>query len=266
MNDYDFSSGNPTVCPGDNEVRQFFKVCIADRNIEIECKYRRGFIGCKSYLAEFDKPDFIVSATNEEIEDEFRRLIGPGYDERDDWDKTEKGDLEQAVIHRKIADNMLRCDTLLIHGAAVSADNRCYIFTAPSGTGKTTHILHWLDTVPGAFVVNGDKPLVNVKKKLVYGTPWCGKENMNTNTSVPLAGLIQLERGEENILRPLTFRQMLPVLLQQSYIPAAAEEALLVCNLIGQLRDVPCYHLSCTPDEEAAVIAYRGLTGRNPET
>ena len=262
MNENNMDSNRITQPEGD--IRHFLKVRIADRNIEIECKYRRGFINCRKYLAKFDQPDLIVSAEDEEIKEECRRLIGSSFDEKDHYyEMMEKGVMEEAVIFRKITDAMLYWDTLLMHGAAVAVDNRCYIFTAPSGTGKTTHIQHWLHTIPGSFAVNGDKPMINAAKKLVYGTPWSGKENLNTNTGVPLAGIIHLQRGPENILRPLTFRQMLPCLLQQCYIPADSEKAQLACGLIGLLRDVPCYHLYCTPDEEAAAVAFRGLKPRN---
>ncbi len=58
-----------------------------------------------------------------------------------------------------------------MHGAAVAVDDKCYIFTAPSGTDKTTHAMNWLRAVLEAYIVNGDKPFVDVNNKLVYGSP-----------------------------------------------------------------------------------------------
>ena len=65
------------------------------------------------------------------------------------------GNLENLVIHRKISEAMLDWDTFLMHGAVVAVEQNAYMFTAVSGTGKTTHIQKWLNNVPGAYVVNG---------------------------------------------------------------------------------------------------------------
>ena len=130
---------------------------------------------------------------------------------------------------------------------------------APSGTGKTTHIQNWLKVVPDAFVVNGDKPFIDVINKIAYGTPWCGKENLNTNIGVPLAGLVILERSSINIIKRIDYKEMLLDLLQQCYIPKDWDLALNTYRLIGCLKDVPCYRLSCNMREESAIMAYKEL-------
>ncbi len=245
---------------GSSVPQQFFKVRIADVNIEIECRNPHGFSDCVSYLAKFDTPDLVVSAGADEIEAECRRVLGDRYDAAE-CAAMEKGDMEAAVVFRKITDAMLDFSTLFIHGAAIAVEDRCYIFSAPSGTGKTTHAVNWLRRVPGAYIVNGDKPLVNLDNMRVYGTPWCGKEHMSTNTGVPLAGLICLERSGDNAITPIPFGMMLPCLLQQCYIPDSHARARTAYDLIGRLRQVPCWRLRCNPSEESAVVAWCGLTG-----
>lgn len=209
---------------------------------------------CSDYAAAFDAPDCVIRVTEEDLERE--RALS----EQQKGRPVHPRELEVAAAHRQVAEAALRRGILLMHGAAIAAEGRCYIFTAPSGTGKTTHIRHWLRTVPGSFVINGDKPLIDVGQRMVYGTPWSGKERMNVNTAVPLAGLIQLTRGDENVLIPRTFSQMLPCLVQQSYIPADRAGAQAACGLLGGLSAVPCWLLRCTPDEASARVAYEGLT------
>ena len=130
---------------------------------------------------------------------------------------------------------------------------------APSGTGKTTHILNWKKLYPETIIINGDKPLINTETYIVYGTPWCGKEGYNTNTSASLSGIIAIERGEENHIESITFQEMLPVLLQQTYIPKKRELALRAYSLIGCFKEIPCYKLTCNMEEESAWVAYEGI-------
>ena len=62
----------------------------------------------------------------------------------------------------------------LMHAAVVEVDGIAYVFTAPSGTGKSTHVQLWLDHFgPRARVLNGDKPLFRFEGNTLYacGTP-----------------------------------------------------------------------------------------------
>ena len=239
----------------------FCKVRIAEKNIDIESKNKRVLLMYKEYLAQYEQPDFTVRASQSEIVHEFHRnseiaLFGNCCHANI---ATEYDGIESIVIHRKIAEAMLDYQTLLIHGAAIAVDNNCYVFIAPSGTGKTTHIMNWKKWFPGLLVVNGDKPFINVENKEVYGTPWCGKEGMNTNTSVPLAGIICLERGSENSITPISFKEMLPYLFQQTYIPTEQKKAIQAFQYIGKLQSIPCYRLTCNMNMDSAIVAYNGI-------
>ena len=242
----------------------FFKASIAEKKIEINCYYKKIFFTCRDYLAQFDKPDFVVETSLSEITSEWmnKNDFGDKYinsNEHDTGISTDFVDAEVTLVFRKIAETMVNYGVLLLHGAAIAVNNRCYIFMAPSGTGKTTHIQNWLKVVPDAFVVNGDKPFIDVINKIAYGTPWCGKENLNTNIGVPLAGLVILERSSINIIKRIDYKEMLLDLLQQCYIPKDWDLALNTYRLIGCLKDVPCYRLSCNMREESAIMAYKEL-------
>ena len=79
-----------------------------------------------------------------------------------------------------VADELLNYNVILVHGATIAIDNEAYIFTAPSGTGKTTHLLRWLTQCPDAYVVNGDKTFISLENSepIACGSPWAGKERM----------------------------------------------------------------------------------------
>ena len=240
---------------------EYFHIGLADKAVEIECLSRQVFYMCKDYLTKFDEPDILIEqCTRAEIEYERKQAAVTSLKEHSMYMKFSDAYLETLAVYRKICDALIDYDTILIHSAAVAVGDKCWLFLAPSGTGKTTHIRNWLSEIEGAFVVNGDKPLVNVAKKVVYGTPWCGKEGMNTNTTVPLAGLVILERGEENTIESIPFSDAVPSLLRQVYRPDDGAAMAKVLEHIDALKDVPTYRLRCNMDKESALVAYNYLS------
>ena len=236
---------------------EFFKIELAGKKIEVNCLYRRVFNQCRDYLAKFDTPDFEVGATPEDLASERERSAQEAR--REGREPTPYADdyLETLAVYRQITQKMLDYGILLLHGAAIAVDGRCYLFLADSGTGKTTHIRNWLKMIPGTVVINGDKPLIDMHTLEVYGTPWAGKEKYNTNTHARLAGLVLLERGQSNEISSVSFHEALPGLLAQCHVPDG--ETARVYPLLGRLKDVPCFRLKCNMEPESALVAYRGI-------
>lgn len=171
--------------------------------------------------------------------------------------------LETLAIYRKIAVEMLRHDTLLFHGSAISVDGEGFLFTAKSGTGKSTHTRLWREMFGDrAVMVNDDKPLLKIEddRVMVCGTPWDGKHCLGTNIMVPLKGLCILTRAEENHIQRISASEAMPMLLQQSFRPA---DPVAVAKLLGLLEKmaqrVGLYRLGCNMDPEAAAVAYQGM-------
>lgn len=173
--------------------------------------------------------------------------------------------LETLSVLRLIAAQLLSYDTLLFHGAAVAVDGRAYLFTAPSGTGKTTHVRLWLSQIPGAYVLNGDKPFLRVTEGgvEVCGNPWQGKENYGCNEILPLAAICLLERGAENRIEPIGLEKALGTLLKQTNIPSDDGALLEVLRLMGRLSSrVRLYRLSCNMEPEAALVSAGAMLER----
>ena len=97
-------------------------------------------------------------------------------------------------------------DGMMLHSSAVTLDNRAYLFSAPGGTGKSTHTKLWQQNFgEAAQILNDDKPALRKVdgKWYAYGTPWSGKFSINQNRKVPLAGICFIKRGEQNTIRRL---------------------------------------------------------------
>lgn len=174
------------------------------------------------------------------------------------------GDLETTSIYRKIGDYLSHHDACVFHGALIERQGVGYLFTAPSGTGKTTHIRNWKKVFPDTKVVNGDKPILRKDSRGIivgYGTPWCGKEGYNNNTSVPVKAIVVLERGLENSIEELKPIDALEILLAQCHRPddnMGLKRAMDMC--ISMCNSVKFYKLSCNMDPSSAQVAYDGIS------
>jgi len=148
---------------------------------------------------------------------------------------------------------------LRLHASAVVLNSRAYLFTAPSGTGKSTHTQLWLQEFPDAFILNDDKPALRREEDgwFAYGTPWSGKTDQSVNARIPLGGIALLERAHENRIVPACGPDTVRKLLSQVNRPKAAEYRIKMMELLDQLiREVPIWKLSCNTDPEAARIAF----------
>ena len=177
--------------------------------------------------------------------------------------------LETLAVYRKIADCLLSCDTLLFHGSVIAVDGEGYLFTAKSGTGKSTHTRLWREYFgERAVMVNDDKPLLHITDSGVtaYGTPWDGKHRLSTNIAVPLKGICILTRNAKNHIEPVEPHAVYPLIVQQTNRSLSADGMKHTLSLIDRmLHVVPVYRLCCNMDIEVARVAYEGMNRRKKQ-
>lgn len=171
--------------------------------------------------------------------------------------------LETLAVYRKLVTALLDRNILLFHGSALAVDGEAYIFTAKSGTGKSTHARLWRETFGDRVtMVNDDKPLIRVEngQAVVYGTPWDGKHRLSTNISLPVKAICILERSETNQISPITGMQGLTMLFQQTYRPEEEASMQKTMELISEMSmAVKLYRLGCNMEPEAATVSYEGM-------
>lgn len=175
------------------------------------------------------------------------------------------GYVESLVIYRLLCEKLLERNVLLFHSAAISMEGKAYLFTAPSGTGKSTHIRLWRKRFGKAVgIINGDKPLISVTEQEIraWGTPWDGKEHWSANRSAPIAGICYLGRGVDNEITPMSSQEALSVLFSQSYRPSTEAGMRKLMQLLQELSQrVPFWKLKCNMSEEAAEVSYAAMRG-----
>lgn len=157
--------------------------------------------------------------------------------------------------------------TISLHSACVEMDHQAICFTAPSGTGKSTRAVQWVETL-GAALISGDRPSLKLTSGgvLACGVPWDGKEKIYRNIRRPLRMICLIVRGERVSAVQLSRRHARQILMQQAFLPMwDTEAAASVMMQIRSLLDrVPVVQLQCGPDVASARQAYE-LIYHHPE-
>lgn len=153
---------------------------------------------------------------------------------------------------------------LMLHSSAVVVDGKAYLFTAPSGTGKSTHTsLYLKEFGDRAFILNDDKPAIRFEdgEFFAYGTPWSGKTDQNVNLRVPVGGICVLQRGEKNEISRIVGKKAILGIYSQTMRPKSAKYMEKVLFLIEKLIEiVPIWELKCNMEPEAARISYSAMS------
>lgn len=234
------------------------KYRIAELLIEILPRYSLVERVCEKYREDTDEaPDFTVSISEEEIAAVRARF--PEYS---------LAYAENYCVCRTVSGEAAARGSVLFHAAAIEVDGRAYAFSAPSGTGKSTHIILWRRRFGKRVgIINGDKPFLREKNGIftVYGSPWCGKEGWNRNISAPLAGLCFLHQAKENTIEPMPNAVATPRVFAQMIKPPTESGVRGCLDFADRLiRHVPIYSLGCNISPEAAELAFRAMTGNEP--
>ncbi len=220
-------------------------------DIPVRAVFRHSYMQtmCRGYETT-DAPELTIEVTDADLLAERQASETP--------DMCTDAYLETLAFYRKFVTAVACYDVLLFHGSAVALDDNAYIFTAPSGTGKSTHTRLCAALYKDRFCyINDDKPLLRLIDGVwyVYGTPWDGKHRLSQNIRVPLKGICFLSRGAENSIDRVDSAAYLPKLMGQTFRPTQPAELTKVLSLVMKLSKMPLWALSCTISHEAAQLS-----------
>lgn len=239
-----------------------FNIELAGIPLRIKCKHKKNRDFFEGYFTD-KAPEFTIEST-----DAFIRSVHTDFDHMNDTEGLARVDykeefLENNAIHILVADKLVEYNVLMLHGSALSMNGEGIIFTAKSGTGKSTHARLWRE-VFGAKVqmINDDKPMIRIDEMKVYGTPWDGKHHLSTNTSVPVKAIVKIERAIENNIEPISIKEAMDLLMKQTYISRDPAKNVLILDLYAKLIEkVSFYRLECNMEPEAAKVAWERVIG-----
>lgn len=240
-----------------------FTVNIADRNICVNAIFDSTERFCKEYLTD-GSSDFSVTIDYQDIDFERKLFSQEGCLDVISVENLSDNYFETIALQRKITEEFFSHDTLLFHGSVIAVDGVAYLFTAKSGTGKSTHTRLWRELLgERAVMVNDDKPFISVTDDgiIVHGSPWNGKHRLGNNISVPLSAICILERGEINEINEIPASKAVFMLIQQSSRPNDSAKMAKYMELLDAIAaKVKFYRLSCNMEPEAAEISFAAMS------
>lgn len=152
-----------------------------------------------------------------------------------------------------------------LHASAVVLDGGAYLFSAPSGMGKSTHAALWLRSFEGSYILNDDKPVIFPENEgvTVWGTPFAGKTDLQVNLGVPLRAVCFLKQGNENSITRIDSERAIALTLNNTYRPKNAEEMNLLLDMIDKVVErADIFEMSCRNESAAAEMSYNAMKGK----
>ena len=227
---------------------------IAEMNIAVEARYDKTYEYMADFLTDSADYELFIEPTDEmlrheaELGEEIHGVPQTPYI------------CEAVAILRVICDYIIDKKGFFLHCSCLRYKGEAIIFTAPSGTGKSTHAALWRKHFGSDVeMINDDKPLVREKdgRFVIYGTPWNGKHGIGANISAPIKAIVFLAQAPENRAEPMEPIQALSLLLQQTVLPSNRAQMSALLDMLGDLLEtVSVYRLGCTISDEAVTTIH----------
>ncbi len=180
-----------------------------------------------------------------------------------DWNDPNVGDVLSTMLRIFFSQMVLFQEGISLHASAVICDGKAFLFTGPSGTGKSTHSKMWLKAFEGCELLNDDNPTVRIidEVPVAFGTPWSGKTPCYRNLSAPVGGVVKIRQADHNHFIPRKEVKAFITILPGCSAIHTDEllHAALCDDLVRIAEKVPVGVLECLPDEEAARLCRSSL-------
>lgn len=149
---------------------------------------------------------------------------------------------------------LLPMERIVLHASAVLYQGKAYLFSAPSGGGKSTHAALWQSHF-GAEILNGDKVILYEGENgvMACGSPIAGSSEIYKNKTAPVAALYLLKKAPHNRVTPIASRSA--VLSLYSEAVKSKQDAdfnvRLLDLLVSMEKKLPVFSLECLPEKSA---------------
>ena len=226
---------------------------IVGLKVDMGYKHPRMLAQAEAYRCENSgKPDITIYLSDSYIDSKVKDNPGLSHDH-----------CEYIYTGSIFYDSLIHFDGFVLHASAVVMDGKAYLFSAPSGTGKSTHTRLWLEHFKErAVILNDDKPAIRVMDNSikVYGTPWSGKTALNVNMEAELQGICFLERDSYNHIEEITKGEAIIRVMNQTLRPRTENNMdILLKTLDTVISQTHIYKMGCTISEEAVLLAYERM-------
>lgn len=200
-------------------------------------------------------PDFSINVSNDLI----NRFLK-------EYPELNKNRAEYILECSCFSAELLNFDSFVLHASAVMYQGFAYLFSAHSGTGKSTHTKLWQQYFgeKNVVVINDDKPIIRKfdGKWCACGSPFCGKNDLGENIIVPIKGVAFLEQCDTNRIVSMSTENAIFKFFDLTLRPGDNKRMEKLMSVIEAfVLEVPVYLLNCNMSLDAAKVAYEGMSG-----
>ncbi|NLB79505.1 MAG: hypothetical protein GX796_11895 [Clostridiaceae bacterium] len=167
-----------------------------------------------------------------------------------------------AALRKVMISALVQRKGFLIHSSTIIWNGKGIVFSAPSGTGKTTHTNLWKQMYH-VRILDGDVTACRIIDEVprVYGLPWCGTSGEFLNESVPLGAIVFLQQDKVNRIEKLNIKEAFIRLTARCYLQPWGDEMTNrhLDNIQEVIDKTSCYLLNCLPDQDAVELVRKCL-------
>ena len=178
------------------------------------------------------------------------------------------GECEYMIKGAYFYKELLKYDGILLHSSCVVKDGSAYLFSAPSGTGKSTHTSLWLKVFKDAKILNDDKPAIIVRNNKLYacGTPFSGKNDLSLNEIYPIQGIAFLERSKDNWIKRMDDKKAIFSIFNQTIRPGYENEMDDMIKVVEHIVSIcPIYQFGCNMENDAVYTSYNYMREKHED-
>lgn len=148
-----------------------------------------------------------------------------------------------------------RMNLYALHSVSILHNGKAWLFSGPSGTGKTTHTNIWKKLYQ-TEILNGDLNLIGYENNtpMIFGVPWCGSSETYTAENYPLGGIVLLKQSPANSIEHLTKNdQVISVSQRLINTHTTSDQLIKTLKFLNQLTDdIHVFRLYCNMEDSAA--------------
>ena len=161
------------------------------------------------------------------------------------------------ILESMAAEHLVaRNNGFVFHCAFIDHNGKAILFTAPSGTGKSTQAELWRE-LRGAEIINGDRAAVRLEDGvlLAEGIPFAGSSEYCKNRSLPIEAIVYLGQAPRTTIRKMRGYEAFSRIWEGVSVNTWDKEDMeLVSGVVQHLAErMPVFHMPCTPDESAVL-------------
>lgn len=167
--------------------------------------------------------------------------------------------VEDSVITRamELESMVTQNSGVILHSAFIEFNGKAVLFTAPSGTGKSTQAELW-KRYRETPLINGDQSIIQVRNDDIWacGLPYSGSSPVHENREFPLAAIVYLSQAKKNNVSKLRGAKAFRSVWEGCSINVWNEEDISAASktVSDIVSRVPVLYLECTPDKSAVLV------------